>query len=340
MEFRNSSDVVYAEQLIQEGKRREAFNVLSEFVKRDPSSVQAWYLLSTLVGGDEKQLYCLDRALKLDPNHRQARERFAGIKGLPGGRPKAKPTKKRSSLGIVFLLLVCAIAGVAGMGYVAVSQPELVNSILFTPTFTASSTSTTTFTPPPTVTLTPSLTPRPTASPFPTETPVTPLSLIYSTWTPAPISQDDIGPAVGLYAPDFDLKSVTSSNRIRLSNYAGKPVVLVFWSNDSAKGIKYLAAIEKLFENYNSKGLVILTVAVKMEAEAVLLIRDDEGLIFTMAVDPNGKNHALYGNLELPLSVFIGKSQKIKELRVGLLSYEELESNVQSLLREQVTATP
>jgi peroxiredoxin len=352
VEFRNSSDVLYAEQLLQEGKRREAFTVLSEFVKKDPSSPQAWYLLSTLISGQEKQVQCLERALKLDPGHELARERLARVKsGVGGGsgRPKGRSKGGSSTLGIVVMVVSCLLLGAVGIGgYMFLSQPQAaqvlppaVNNIIFSPTFTETLTPTSTFTPPATLTLTPTITPFPTSTPLPTETPVTPLALIYSTPTRAPITDDQIGVGIGLYAPDFSARLVGKEKiRVSLYSFTDHPVLLVFWSTDNPVGPKHLSTLQDIYNDYKAKGLVILAVGVNQELDSATEIQRERSLTFKVMIDPQDKIHKQYGNYELPFNVFIAPSGKISSYEVGFISYELIQRRLEPIMKGYVTPSP
>jgi peroxiredoxin len=70
----------HAEQLLQEGKRQEARQLLVTYIRRAPDSAQAWWLLSQVVLGEKQQMDCLERVLRLDPGHAPAQFRLEKLK--------------------------------------------------------------------------------------------------------------------------------------------------------------------------------------------------------------------------------------------------------------------
>jgi peroxiredoxin len=89
MQERDSNTLRYAEQLIQQGKKQEARQLLAACLKRAPDSAQAWWLLSQVVVEERQQMDCLERVLRLDSGHAPAQVRLAKLKRTPD--PPASP---------------------------------------------------------------------------------------------------------------------------------------------------------------------------------------------------------------------------------------------------------
>ncbi|MFZ5818616.1 MAG: redoxin domain-containing protein [Chloroflexota bacterium] len=85
------SALIYAGELLQQGKGAEARNLLVGYIKRNPASAQAWWLLSQALADPKQQADCLERVLRLDPSHTLARARLARLRGNAGqpARPPA-----------------------------------------------------------------------------------------------------------------------------------------------------------------------------------------------------------------------------------------------------------
>jgi len=71
------------EQRIQEaihaakgGNNQVARKLLSQIVNTEPNNARAWYLLSQVVGDDEKAIFCLEQVLRIEPGNSQALERL------------------------------------------------------------------------------------------------------------------------------------------------------------------------------------------------------------------------------------------------------------------------
>ncbi len=64
--------------LIRSGDRHTGQRLLTEILNADPRNESAWLWMSALMTG-EKQRFCLEKVLSINPNHRQAREQLAKL---------------------------------------------------------------------------------------------------------------------------------------------------------------------------------------------------------------------------------------------------------------------
>jgi hypothetical protein len=71
------------ERLLSAGKQQEARLLLVEYVKLDPASARAWWLMSLTLTDVDRQVDCLQRVLRLDPENEPARERLAELISQP-----------------------------------------------------------------------------------------------------------------------------------------------------------------------------------------------------------------------------------------------------------------
>lgn len=69
-------DIQRAKSLIASNNRPEARQVLSALVKTEPSNAQGWYLMSFVVDEKDQAIYCLDRAVKIDPLNQEFNQRL------------------------------------------------------------------------------------------------------------------------------------------------------------------------------------------------------------------------------------------------------------------------
>lgn len=68
------------ETLLQAGRQQEARLLLLEYLKTDPNSARAWWILSQAVIDPVQKIDCLERVLKLDPENIEARQRLPALK--------------------------------------------------------------------------------------------------------------------------------------------------------------------------------------------------------------------------------------------------------------------
>ena len=98
----------------------------------------------------------------------------------------------------------------------------------------------------------------------------------------------------GQEAPDFELTSDTGE-RVRLSQFRGKPVVLYFYPRDDTPGCTTQAcAIRDSYDDFTERGAVVLGVSPDEESSHVKF-KQKHGLPFTLLADPEHEVAERYG---------------------------------------------
>jgi thioredoxin-dependent peroxiredoxin len=98
----------------------------------------------------------------------------------------------------------------------------------------------------------------------------------------------------GQEAPDFELTS-DAGERVRLSQFRGKPVVLYFYPRDDTPGCTAQAcAIRDSYEDFEQRGAVVLGVSPDEETSHVKF-KQKYGLPFTLLADPDHEVAEQYG---------------------------------------------
>lgn len=89
-----------AADLIKQGEKGQAGQILRGILRSDQKNAQAWWLLSLTQEDNDKAIRCLERALAIDPNHQNAKKSLAKRKGnqtfaeaLPDYEPTAQKRK-------------------------------------------------------------------------------------------------------------------------------------------------------------------------------------------------------------------------------------------------------
>lgn len=70
------------------GEKETAQHLLIDILEENPAETQAWFLLSHLVDGEEKQVAYLKKVVALDPTHAKARQRLSQLQPQPVSAPK------------------------------------------------------------------------------------------------------------------------------------------------------------------------------------------------------------------------------------------------------------
>ncbi len=75
-----STNLQRAELLLREGRKEEARAVLMGYLRKDPSSARAWWLLSFALTDLRQQAECVERVLQMSPENMHARDRLSKLK--------------------------------------------------------------------------------------------------------------------------------------------------------------------------------------------------------------------------------------------------------------------
>src|SRR6266508_875180 len=98
----------------------------------------------------------------------------------------------------------------------------------------------------------------------------------------------------GRPAPDFEALT-DEGERIRLSSYRGRPVVLYFYPKDDTPGCtKQACGIRDVYERFEERGAVVIGVSADTQASHVKF-KTKYKLPFTLVADPERKVGELYG---------------------------------------------
>ncbi|HUH97934.1 MAG TPA: TlpA disulfide reductase family protein [Anaerolineales bacterium] len=350
----------HAEQLLRAGRKLEARSLLFEYVRQNPASAHGWWLLSLAVTDEGQQVDCLERVVKLDPQHGPACTRLEKLKEKLASRPSApnplkqetaavnisaethpaataskqlhsiRPASRRGGptartdwilLIASFLILMCFVAG--GFGFVVVTQLRQPTAPRFDAQPTEDLAAYAPQTLPPTWTATITHTPPPSATFIPAEDTgySTPNQLFKLT-----------GPSTGLFAPDFTLKDVVSGNQVRMSNYSGGPVLLFFWATWCPHCANEMPSMQSVYGEYRGRGLVVLALDVGESAAKARGYRSAHGLTFTVLNDSSQTVATEYRVTGFPTHFFVTSRGQITSIVVGEINHAGLVSKVQSLL--------
>jgi peroxiredoxin len=389
------------ERLLRAGKQQEAQLFLVEYLKLDPASARAWWLMSLTLTDVNQQVDCLQYVIRLDPKNEPARERLAKLINQPPVLPSVSPfavsdpadieepkgdvpltpawastgavpeivpqqpaaeqtvspeppapiepagkvpppRKSKTKWGIGFVLMtafaICVIASVEYLSLQGKAQAQVqVRSLQ--ETFAVAQTLTSL----PLPTLIPTWTASPTRTVLPTATftkvPTLTPTLIYTlTKTPRPSSL--IGPAVGLYAPDFNLISLTTGQQVTLSQFDGQPVLLFFWASVCSQCNNEIGSIETISQTYKDAGLVVLTINTAEDPATVTIFQNAHLLTIPILLDPDSAVQSAYHVDAIPRHFFVNSSGRIASIGWGEMTLNELKVQVDAIMRRYPTSTP
>lgn len=106
--------------------------------------------------------------------------------------------------------------------------------------------------------------------------------------------------------PEFTLPT-PAGKKISLNDFRGKLVFLNFWASWCEPCREEMPAMERLYQEFKNKGLVVLAVNVKDSRKNALAFIKELKLTYPIGFDSDGQIGLLYGAWGLPTTYFIGR---------------------------------
>lgn len=104
--------------------------------------------------------------------------------------------------------------------------------------------------------------------------------------------------------PDFTL-ATPDGKKLSLKDFRGKLVFLNFWASWCVPCREEMPAMEKLYQEFKDKGLVVVAINLKDNKQDAVKFVKELKLTYPIALDPDGNVGNLYGAWGLPTSYLI-----------------------------------
>jgi len=133
-------------------------------------------------------------------------------------------------------------------------------------------------------------------------------------------------------APEFELKD-GSGKTVRLSDHAGRVVVLDFWATWCTPCKSAMPWLSELAAKYRGEGFEILGISMDQEGwEKVKPFLAKVPVTYPILMGTRRVGY-LYGDVEsLPLMFFVDREQRVAAIHVGAASRKEVEKTIRALL--------
>ncbi|MFQ5560876.1 MAG: TlpA family protein disulfide reductase [Nitrospinota bacterium] len=125
---------------------------------------------------------------------------------------------------------------------------------------------------------------------------------------------------------DMNGKEVSSSH------FKGKIVILNFWATWCPPCVAEMPALNKIFHEYQQKGVVVLGVNAGESEEKVKPFVKKLGISFNILMDEERTLENKYKVIGIPTTFFIGRNGVVKDLLVGGASYSIFKKRVEEIL--------
>ena len=146
------------------------------------------------------------------------------------------------------------------------------------------------------------------------------------------------GPAIGQLAPDFvsadgqkPLLVDVDGNPIRLADFAGKPLWIVFWATWCTPCQEEAADIRAAYHGHEGD-LVVLAIDVQEPAAAARAFAQARELDYPIGLDSTAAVKTLYGDWGLPAHFFVGSDGVIRDRYLGQLTADLMEQHLKAIL--------
>lgn len=118
-------------------------------------------------------------------------------------------------------------------------------------------------------------------------------------------------------APEFTLKDL-QGNKISLSNYRGKVVLLNFWSTTCGPCLEEIPSLIELQREYKGQGLVVLGIALDPSVKPVQELVAKLKVEYINLMDINNDVYFdVYGLFGQPISLIVDRNGIVREKVLG-----------------------
>ena len=141
----------------------------------------------------------------------------------------------------------------------------------------------------------------------------------------------DSGIDVGNKSIDFSLNEISSTTTFKLSKYNGKnPVLINFFATWCPYCVQEIPELNKVYTEYNKKGLIVAAVNVQEKNEKVASFIKKKKVLYKILLDSNGEVSKKFKVFGLPTNILINSKGVIVFRGNNMPSKEDIEKILSS----------
>ena len=129
--------------------------------------------------------------------------------------------------------------------------------------------------------------------------------------------------AIGSPVPEFALVAL-NGQQVKINELRGYPIMINFWASWCGPCVAEMPLIQDRYDQYGSR-LVILAINADEPRSDVLDFVNDNGLTFSILLDPNGSVQSLYHIRAYPTSFFVDAEGILQAEHIGTLSATQID---------------
>jgi peroxiredoxin len=137
---------------------------------------------------------------------------------------------------------------------------------------------------------------------------------------------------IGDPAPRVTMNDLAGMKMTIPDSVRGKVVIIHFWAEGCSSCAREMPALESLYAEYKSKGLIVVAVNVGQQTNAVSAFIRKMGLSYPVVLDPESTAAGSYGVFGLPRTFFLDRTGRIKYKILGEASEKTLKKLVLKIL--------
>ena len=134
-------------------------------------------------------------------------------------------------------------------------------------------------------------------------------------------------------APDFTMTD-KDGNEVKLSNFAGKPIVLNFWASWCGPCQMEMPDFEEMYKTYGEDVqfvMVNMTDGSQETVESATQFITEKGYTFPVYYDTKMEGAYYYSVYSLPMTYFIGADGYVSGRNTGMISGENLQKGIEAI---------
>lgn len=133
-------------------------------------------------------------------------------------------------------------------------------------------------------------------------------------------------------APEVSFSDIDGQQHT-LSQYANKPILMIFWATDCPGCVQEMPELNALYKDYADKGLAMIGVAMSHDSpEHINAMRIQRQLPYTLTWDQNDEIATAFNRVRVtPTHFLIAPNGEIVMRKIGALNFDQLREKLHGM---------